>query len=152
MLDMCWFASNLGLTNGRCCRVFPTSHQRLDFTYLCLNVLCPPPLFFLEQAVITKSTDGGATWQVQYKNIGQFYMNDISCADDNTCYAAAEGYSDDGGVDGARMFVTHDGGATWTNQIVDNGFEASIMRVHAVSAMEAWAGGSHGEKVNKSTW
>ncbi len=101
-------------------------------------------------AVITKSTDGGATWQVQYQNIGQFYMNDISCADENTCYAAAEGYSDDGGVDGARMFVTHDGGATWTNQIVDKAAEASVLRVHAVSAMEAWGGGSHAELINGS--
>ncbi len=74
----------------------------------------------------------------------RFYMNDISCPTENTCYAAAEGFSD-GSQPGARIFVTRDGGKTWVNNLVDTAEEASLLRIHAVSETEAWAAGGHVE-------
>jgi len=95
-------------------------------------------------AIITKSSDGGVTWTVQYQDSGRFYMNDISCPTENTCYAAAEGFSD-GSQPGARIFVTRDGGKTWVNNLVDTADDASLLRIHAVSETEAWAAGGHVE-------
>lgn len=92
-------------------------------------------------AIITKSTDGGKTWTVQFQDNGNFYMNDISCADENTCFAVGEGFSD-GGAAGARIYGTTNGGATWPLLYTDKTNNASLMRVHAVSATEAFAAGS----------
>ena len=59
-------------------------------------------------ALLTKSVDGGATWTVQHNSTGKYYFNDVACADVNTCYAVAEGFSD-GAAPGARIFATTDG-------------------------------------------
>ncbi len=69
-------------------------------------------------------------------------MNDISCATETSCFAVGEGFAD-GGSPGARIYVTHDGGNTWTKAFTDTAQDASLMRVHAVSESEAWAAGGH---------
>ena len=92
--------------------------------------------------LLSKTSDGGATWEVQYNTTGQFYFNDIGCADENTCYAVAEGFSD-GSAPGARIFATKNGGTSWTQQFIDQRGQASLGRIHVVSATEAWAAGGY---------
>merc|ERR1719240_1812821 len=57
-----------------------------------------------------KSSDGGATWKSLLSNSGDFYFNDVHCADETHCIAVAEGFAQDGSGDpGARIFLTTDG-------------------------------------------
>jgi len=90
-------------------------------------------------AMIAKSTDGGATWEKQYENIGgSFYFNGISCASADVCMAVAEGAT------GAHVFKTEDGGKTW-NDIYQYGATTggSAMDVKMLSETEAWVGFTH---------
>jgi len=87
-------------------------------------------------AMIAKSTDGGATWEKQYENIGgSFYFNGISCASADVCMAVAEGAT------GAHVFKTEDGGKTW-NDVYQYGSTTggSAMDVKMLSETEAWVG------------
>jgi len=69
--------------------------------------------------VITKTTDGGATWKVQYHSVGDFYFNEISCASADVCMAVAEGFARDGSTKpGCHIFGTTNGGANWTDLYV----------------------------------
>jgi len=83
-------------------------------------------------AAITKSTDGGKTWKVQYQNTGNYYMNDISCHSADHCVAAAEGPA------GAIVMNTKDGGATWTTRVQEP-VGASCAAVQMLSETEVWA-------------
>jgi len=86
-------------------------------------------------AMIAKSTDGGATWEKQYENIGgSFYFNGISCASATVCMAVAEGAT------GAHVFKTEDG-KTWNEVYVyGNATGGSAMDVKMLSETEAWVG------------
>jgi len=90
-------------------------------------------------AMIAKSTDGGATWEKQYENIGgEFYFNGISCASATVCMAVAEGAT------GAHVFKTEDGGKTWNDVYVYGSTTGgSAMDVKMLSETEAWVGFSY---------
>ena len=53
-------------------------------------------------AELWKSEDDGKTWASLLSVDGEFYFNDISCADDNTCIAVGEGFSQDGSTSPVR--------------------------------------------------
>jgi photosystem II stability/assembly factor-like uncharacterized protein len=61
-------------------------------------------------ALISKTTDGGATWTVVFKNTTDYYFNDIDCFSENHCVAVAEG-------DSTHIFMTMDGGKTWDEYV-----------------------------------
>lgn len=84
---------------------------------------------------ISKTVDGGRTFQRVFINEGQYYFNGIDCADVNNCLAVAEGAA------GAYLFGTNDGGATWTQRLFLAGRSASLFDVKFVNAREAWACG-----------
>lgn len=95
-------------------------------------------------AMMTKSTDGGNTWVSQFEKAGEFYFNDVHCADVDTCIAVGEGFTD-GPAPGGYIYGTTDGGKNWNllKKITNQG--ASLMRVHMISKTEAWvAGGDSG--------
>jgi hypothetical protein len=92
-------------------------------------------------AAMTKTTDGGATWNVQYTNSGAFYFNDVHCASETVCIAVAEGFSD-GTSPGARIFVTTDG-TNWNQKYIVTEINTSFMWVRMTSLTEAWVGGSY---------
>ena len=97
---------------------------------------------FNKIGAIWKTTDGGSTWEQSYSNGGSFYFNDIDCCDENVCYAVAEGNIESGSTSpGARIFGTTDGGNTWTQQYWNSDDAASLMGVHCISDLEAWAAG-----------
>ena len=91
--------------------------------------------------MITKTTDGGANWKVQYHSVGKFYFNEISCATEDICMAVAEGFPDDGGVGGCHIFSTTNGGTNWT-EVYNYGADmhGSCLPVKMLSKDEAWVG------------
>eukprot|EP00943_MAST-04B_sp_MAST-4B-sp1_P008986 g8986.t1 len=92
-------------------------------------------------AGIMKTTDGGKTWAVVYKNYNtgdNIYPNGIDCYTENHCIAVLEGAS-------ARIIVTTDGGKSWKQTLMDNDPHSSLMDVKMVSDTEAWAAGGHPE-------
>jgi len=94
-------------------------------------------------AELWKSTDGGATWKSLLNNTGDFYFNDIHCADETHCVAVAEGFAQDGSADpGARVFLTQDG-ETFNEVHRENttGME-SLMTARMLSTTEHWAAGT----------
>eukprot|EP01064_Diplonema_japonicum_P016344 TRINITY_DN24353_c0_g1_i1.p1 TRINITY_DN24353_c0_g1~~TRINITY_DN24353_c0_g1_i1.p1 ORF type:complete len:493 (+),score=55.49 TRINITY_DN24353_c0_g1_i1:50-1480(+) len=58
-------------------------------------------------AVITKTSDGGVTWKMQFFERGSFYYNEISCWNTSRCAAIGEG---NGTV---HIYLTTDG-ETWS--------------------------------------
>merc|ERR1712176_1399669 len=90
-----------------------------------------------------KSTDGGSTWKNLITNEGDYYFNDIHCADEAHCVAVAEGFAKDGSTDaGARIFLTSDG-ETFNEVHGENTTGAeSLMSAPMLSATEYWAGGT----------
>jgi len=91
-------------------------------------------------AELWKSEDGGKTWASLLSVDGEFYFNDISCADDNTCIAVGEGFSQDGSTSpGARVYVTTDGKTFAKKYQGEDG--SSLMAAKSISATEHWAGG-----------
>jgi len=90
-----------------------------------------------------KSSDGGATWKSLLSNTGDFYFNDVHCADETHCIAVAEGFAQDGSSDpGARIFLTSDG-ETFNEVHRENttGME-SLMAARMISTTEYWAAGT----------
>lgn len=91
-------------------------------------------------AELWKSEDGGKTWTSLFSSEGEFYFNDISCADDNTCIAVGEGFSQDGSTSpGARVYVTTDGKTFTMKYQGEDG--SSLMAAKSISQTEHWAGG-----------
>merc|ERR1712188_173336 len=89
-----------------------------------------------------KSADGGATWKSLLSNSGDYYFNDIHCADEKTCVAVAEGFAQDGlGAPGARVYLTTDGSTFNLVHQETQGTE-SLMTARMISSTEYWAGGS----------
>ena len=88
------------------------------------------------RALITKTTDGGKTWATVFNDTGfnssfAFYFNQIACADEMTCWAAAECPGTECPDYGAFIYHTADGGATWTKQAFF--YEVSLLKVKVVS-------------------
>ena len=91
---------------------------------------------------IWKTSDAGASWRMVYRNDGEYYFNAIDCCDIDTCYAVAEGDSDAGSsMPGTRILQTTDAGASWNVTYYNDLDGSSLMGVHCVSQMEAWAAG-----------
>jgi hypothetical protein len=90
-------------------------------------------------AYITKTTDGGKTWKIQFQNQGNYYYNQVDCASETVCIAVAEGFSDDGsGAPGAHIHKTEDG-ETWKEIFVFGSDKAgSVLAVKMLSETEAW--------------
>jgi len=90
-----------------------------------------------------KSSDGGETWKSLLSNSGDFYFNDVHCADENHCIAVAEGFGQDGSGDpGARIFLTTDGETfKEVHRESTTGME-SLMTARMISTTEYWAGGT----------
>merc|ERR1711871_180311 len=90
-------------------------------------------------AAIVKTTDGGKTWKVVYRNIDEganVYPNGIHCSSELHCIAALEGES-------ARIVVTRDGGKSWKESMHDPDSASSLVSVHMLSEKEAWVSGGH---------
>lgn len=95
-------------------------------------------------AVIAKTTDAGKTWNVQFKNSGNYYYNQIDCFSETNCLAVAEGFANDGsGAPGAHIHQTLDG-ETW-NEIFVFGADkqGSVMSVKMLSETEAWVAATY---------
>merc|ERR1712232_600841 len=93
-------------------------------------------------AELWKSTDGGKSWKNLIADQGNFYFNDIHCADDTHCVAVGEGFANDGSQDpGARVFVTSDG-ETFKEVHRETTDGASLMAARMLSTTEHWAGGT----------
>jgi photosystem II stability/assembly factor-like uncharacterized protein len=90
-------------------------------------------------AGIVKTTDGGTTWELVYKNDNtgdNIYPNGIDCISETNCVAVLEGES-------ARIIVTRDGGKTWKETMHDDDPKSSLMAVSMISEKEVWAAGGH---------
>jgi len=94
-------------------------------------------------AELWKSSDGGETWKSLLSNSGDFYFNDVHCADENNCIAVGEGFAQDGSGDpGARIFLTNDGETfNEVHRESTTGAE-SLMTARMVSTTEYWAAGT----------
>lgn len=90
-------------------------------------------------AVMTKTTDGGKTWSVQFNHTGDYYYNQVDCFSETTCMAVAEGFENDGsGAPGAHIHGTTDG-ETWEELFVFGADKAgSVLAVKMLSETEAW--------------
>lgn len=89
---------------------------------------------------IAKTTDGGATWTNVFTTT-DYYFNQISCADENTCIAAAEN------GDASVGYITKDGGANWSIILTEEatGTGSSCVAAFMNSASDFWfAGGAAG--------
>jgi hypothetical protein len=92
------------------------------------------------QAQIVKTTDGGKTWSTVFYNHSHYYFNQIDCASELICVAAAE--SDSKASAGVWLFTTTNGGTSWTNTMYMAGDQYSVVAVEFVSATEVWASGA----------
>lgn len=91
------------------------------------------------------SKDGGKTWTSQLWT-EQFYFNDIDCADESTCCAAAEFVSStpvSGTTPGAFIYCTTDGGDTWTRNHDDASPGASLFGMSYAGNGIWWAAGAN---------
>lgn len=87
---------------------------------------------------IHKTTDGGATWSTVFESdpSDTYYFNSISCSSESHCVAVAEGADY---VTDCKAFVTFDGGATWTDNLV------GVVPADSVSLMgSAWSSETEG--------
>ena len=92
-------------------------------------------------AEIAKTTDAGKTWtRVYHDPTHSFYLNQISCWDEQTCCAAGE--SGGGHDPAARIVCTYDGGVTWQETLKLPGIAESLIAIRFKSATEVWAGGA----------
>jgi len=101
-----------------------------------------PPSNTTYTAELWKSSDGGKTWKNLISDEGNFYFNDIHCADDTHCVAVGEGFAQDGSKSpGARVYMTTDG-ETFKEVHRETTDGASLMAAKMLSATEHWAGGA----------
>jgi len=92
-------------------------------------------------AELWKTDDAGANWTRLYASDNKFYFNAIDCCDAKTCYAVAEGDQEAGSNEpGTRVLMTNDG-ENFKVVYYDPLDSSSLMTVHCISDMEAYAGG-----------
>jgi hypothetical protein len=85
---------------------------------------------------IMKTTDGGKTWENVMDEPEKFYVNEISCTDDNTCWATVSGIGPKT-INGGAIMHTTDGGKTWTQQKYM--FGAVMYPIHMFNNNEGYA-------------
>ena len=95
-------------------------------------------------AMITRTADGGKTWQSVYSSVDKFYFNEITCFSANHCIAVGEGFDLNPGV---RILRTTDG-VNWKQVFFMASSQAkswSFFSVEVADAFsgEAWVGGSY---------
>jgi photosystem II stability/assembly factor-like uncharacterized protein len=84
------------------------------------------------RTAILKTSDAGRTWETVFENLdNDYYLNDIFCTSENTCYAVGDGSR---GV-GIR---TTNGGATWTEFLSLPGRNMQVMGVKFGSPREGF--------------
>lgn len=82
---------------------------------------------------ISRSTDQGKTWTKVHDTDGNFYMNQISCADDTHCVAVGEN------GDSAYVLTTTDGNKWYTSLTAPAGI--SLIAAKALFSNEFWVAG-----------
>jgi photosystem II stability/assembly factor-like uncharacterized protein len=87
------------------------------------------------EAQIFHTTDGGATWELQWEDYGNFYLNDLYFIDDQVGFVAAEANLT------STIYKTTDGGVTWTRTNYPSENDHGLMDVEFVSSFEGWATG-----------
>jgi len=92
------------------------------------------------QAVITQASNNAASYAVLLNLTGQanVYFNEISCTDENHCWAAAEGQSLSLQT-AAYIYATTNGGKTWSTQLT--AVNGSIIAIQMANSTYGWAGG-----------
>jgi len=91
-------------------------------------------------AEISKTVDGGQTWNIVFRDESTYYLNGIDCPTENLCWAVGE--SQLGSAEpGCRILHTNDGGATWVQQLYVNESGYSLLDIAFVSETEGWAVG-----------
>lgn len=91
-------------------------------------------------AQITRSQDGGKTWETLYGDRNStFYFNGMDCTSTEHCCAVGE--SDGGRMPGARVYCTWDAGKNWERTAWFSGPQYSLMDIRFISATEGWAAG-----------
>jgi len=93
-------------------------------------------------AELWKSTDGGETWTNIFTDEGNFYFNDIHCADETHCVVIAEGFGDTGGEPGVHVLLTADGETFNKVHSVANTGKESLMTARMLTPTEYWAAGT----------
>lgn len=99
-------------------------------------------------AGITKSTDGGKTWQAVFSNTADYYFNQIDCVDEVNCVVVGGSFwNATGPTTGGRIYTTHNGGSSW-NLVYHSPSNATYtnslmsVRFSQVNSSEVWVGGA----------
>jgi len=69
------------------------------------------------------------------------YFNQISCLDENNCWATCEGNNITTGATAAWIYATTDGWKTWSTQLTFEG--GSLITIQMLSSTFGWAGGAY---------
>jgi len=102
------------------------------------------------KAQIVKTSDGGKTWTSLFYDEGNFYFNEIDCADETHCCAVGE--ADTSAAPGVRIYCTSDG-TTFKRVLFNADADFSIMAIQAISQSEWWAaGGDMGSSFTGYFW
>jgi hypothetical protein len=93
------------------------------------------------QGVIAKATSGASSWQVLVNLTNEgLYFNQISCVDENNCWAVCEGNNITNGAVAAWIYATTDGWQTYSVQYYFEG--GSLITIQMISATYGWAAGA----------
>jgi photosystem II stability/assembly factor-like uncharacterized protein len=93
------------------------------------------------QGVIMMATNAASNWQlmVNLTNMG-LYFNQISCTDQNNCWAVCEGNNVTTGAVEAWIFATNDGWQTYSTQLTFP--QGSLITIQMLSPTFGWAAGA----------
>jgi len=97
------------------------------------------------QGIIAKATTAATTWTTMVNLTNQvddmmLYFNQISCTDENTCWAVGEGINTTTNNDASWIFATSDGWQTWDRQL---DFQSgSLNAIQMLNATYGWAAGA----------
>jgi hypothetical protein len=93
------------------------------------------------QGVIAMATNSASDWQLLVNLTNQgLYFNQISCVDQNNCWATCEGNNITNGAVAAWIYATTDGWSTWTTQLYFEG--GSLTTIQMISPTFGWAAGA----------